>query len=186
MPSARVTTLLAVLVLVGAGYLFFFEGRLESTDQHRQGEGRVLRVSADDVRRIKIRRDAWTSALVERVDGHAFRLVEPVEGPVDAALVLKLLSELEFLKSRGELAGADEAARASYGLRPAQLEVDLETGDGGELRVSFGNAPPVGGGVYLAVEGQGVVHVVTKRAFAAASELLDRSTGAEKDKEEQR
>ncbi|HEY3447674.1 MAG TPA: DUF4340 domain-containing protein [Myxococcales bacterium] len=178
MPSARVTTLMAALVLLGTGYLFFFEGQSESTAQHRQGEGRVLRLSADEVRRIKIRRDAWTSAVLERVDAHGFRLVEPTEGPADAAAVQKLLSELEFLKSHGRLAGADEAGRVSYGLRPARLEVDLEVGEGREVRVSLGSAPPVGGGVYLAVEGEADVHVVSKHVLEAASELLDRSVGA--------
>jgi len=170
---------LAALVLAGFGFIFLFEGDLATTEEHRANDGWVLRFAPDEVRRIKIRRDAWTSALIERVDAHAFRLVEPVEGATDASLVLRLLSQLEFLKSRGDLQdGADEARRFAYGLSPARLEVSLELDPGREIHLALGATPPVGGGVYLSVVGQDVVHVVDKRVFADASALLDRSVAA--------
>jgi hypothetical protein len=168
--------LLAALVLVGSGFVFLFEGRLESTEEHRASEGKLLRFTPEEVRRIKIRRDAWTSALIERVDAHAFRLVEPVEGATDAAVVMRLLSALEFLKTRGDLQDeADEGRRYAYGLSPARLEIDLELDEGREIHLALGSSPPVGGGVYLAVAGQSVVHVVDKRVLTSASELLERS-----------
>jgi len=178
MPSAHTTVLLAALVLAGFGYVFLFEARLESTEEHRISEGRILRFSPDEVRRIKIRRDAWTSVLIERVDAHGFRLVEPVEGAADAAAVTRLLSELEFLKTHGDLQdGADEGRRYSYGLSPARLEIDLDLDQGREIHVALGSTPPAGGGLYLVVAGQDTVHVVDKRVFSDASQLLDRSVG---------
>jgi hypothetical protein len=63
-------------------------------------------------------------------------------------------------------------------LSPARLEIDLELDQGREIHVSLGSTPPAGGGVYLAVAGQEAVHVVDKRVFADASQLLDRSVGA--------
>ena len=86
------------------------------------------------------------------MDAHQFRLVEPVEGPADAAAVNRLLSQLEFMRSRGDLTdAADEARRYSYGLSPARLEIDLELDQGREIHLAVGASPPVGGGVYLSV-----------------------------------
>jgi hypothetical protein len=180
MPSARTTMLLAALVVLGGGYLFFFETRFETTQEHVRNQGRVLRLAPEEVQRIKIRRDAWTSALLERVDAHEFRVVEPVEGSTDAAVVMRLLSDLEFLKSRSVLAmdGADEKRRYTYGLSPARLEVDLGLNEGREVRLAFGNAPPVGGGVYLSVFGMNAIFVVDERVSSSASQLLDQIAGA--------
>jgi hypothetical protein len=179
MPSARLTMLLAALVLAGFGFVFLFEGRLESTEDLHANEGRILRLAPDEVRRLKVRRDAWTSALIERVDAHAFRLVEPVEGAADSAAVMRLLSGLEFLKTRADLQdGADEGQRHAYGLSPAALEIDLELDEGREIHLALGAAAPVGGGVYLSVGGQSAVQVVDARLLAQESALLDRSVGA--------
>ena len=180
MPSARITSLMAALVILGCGFLFFFEARFETTEDRRHTEDRVLRLTAEEVQRVKIRRDAWTSAVIERVDAHSFRVVEPIEGRADAKLVMQLLSNLEFMKSQGVLPadGADEGRRYAYGLSPAHLEMDLETHEGREIRLAFGNTPAVGAGVYLSILGTDAVYVVDERVESVAGLLLDRAVGA--------
>jgi hypothetical protein len=178
MPSARITGLLAALVILGTGFLFFFEARFETTTEHQRTEDRVLQLTTDEVVRIKIRRDAWTSTVLERVDAHSFRVVEPTEGPADRALVTRLLSDLEFLKRQSVLEGADDKRRYSYGLSPARLELDIELHEGREIHMSFGNTPAVGAGVYLSVLGTDPVYVVDERVFSTAGLLLDRVVGS--------
>jgi len=179
MPSARTTLSLAALVVLCGGYLFFFEARFETTEAQQHDQGRVLKFSPEEVQRIKLRRDAWTSALIERVDAHGFRVVEPVEGSADSAAVTRLLSDLEFLTSRSVLPmdGADERRRYTYGLSPARLELDLGLAEGRELRLAFGNSPPVGGGQYLSLSGADSIFVVDEKVFTGASLLLDRVMG---------
>jgi len=180
MPSPRTTIFLGVLVLLASGHVFLLEPRLETTAERERFAGRVVRLTADEVERIEIRRDAWTSAVVERVDPVQFRTVEPQEGAVDGAQVARLLSALEFLESRALLLGdgADEARRYEYGLLPPRLAVALGLADGREVRLSLGKEVPLGGDVYLHLHEQRSVHVVGQEIRDLLEGLLDALGGA--------
>ena len=176
MPSIRTTYWLAILVLAGVGYLFFFERTFESTTEHARRARQVLAVSGDQVERIKMHRDAWTSATIERTGPDGFRLTEPAEHAVDGSAVAKLLSALEFLEFKDALPGEAASARRlqEYGFDPGRLEVDLGIADGREPRLTFGATPPLGGGVYLRVSANDTVFVVDSAIFDLFDKELDK------------
>jgi hypothetical protein len=175
MPRASTTYWLLTLVLFGAGYLFFFEGRMPTTTEELRHSKHVLKLVADDVDRIKMRRDAWTSAMLERAGGTNFRLVEPAEKAIDSTVVARLLSTLEFLEYQASLPAeaADNKRSHDYGLDPPRLEVDLGLTTGNEIRLAFGNAPQVGSGTYLRVVGDETLFVVDLAVFDLFNKALD-------------
>ena len=75
MPAARTTIILAVVFILGLGHILFFEPRLMSTGERRASEKRVLSFVAEKIERIKIRRDYWTSVLIERTGARSFRMI---------------------------------------------------------------------------------------------------------------
>ena len=161
MPSPRVTFWLAGLVLLGCGYLFFFERHAQSTSERRARGARVLELRAEEVARLRIRRDVWTSAVVERVSATDFRVVEPVPGAADGAAMARLLSTLEFLDSRADLPG--EGADGARRPQPVQQE------GGGDLT-----------GVVALVAGERHACALVEWQLGAATELYcwgDNATG---------
>ncbi len=183
MPSPRVTYWLSGLVLLGCGYLFFFERHMESTPERQRRAARVLNLTADEVIRLKIRRDAWTNTVVERLSATDFRVVEPVPGAADGAAIARLLSTLEFLDSRADLPGegADANRRHEYGLDPPRLEVDVQLTSGDEQRLVLGGDAPLGGGVYARANGEDAIRVVDRSARDVFDQQLDRLVGADVD-----
>ena len=179
MPSPRTTYVLALLVLLCTGYVFFFERRFETIDERRRLQDRVLRVTSDEIQRLKIRRDHWTSAIIERVDPQQFRISEPVEAAADAGEMMRLLSAVEFLRSQAQLDtdGTSEQSLHEYGLRPARLEISLELKGQQEVNLLLGKEAP-GGGIYAHVLGNETVHVVDKSVLDLFDRQLDRITGA--------
>jgi hypothetical protein len=179
MPSPKLTYWLAGLVLLGAGYLFFFERHMQTTGESARGAARVLDLSAEDVSRVRIRRDAWTSAVVERVAATEFRVLEPVAGAADGAAISQLLSTLEFLDSRADLEGeaADGKRRREYGLDPPKLEIEVQLASGDEQRLALGADAPLGGGVYARANGGDTVRVVDKGIRELFDQQLDRIVG---------
>ena len=175
MPKASTTYWLLALVLFGAGYLLFFERRMPSTSEDQKHTKHVLKLVADEVDRIKLRRDAWTSATLERAGSANFRLVEPAEKAIDSAAVLRLLSTLEFLEFKASLpeeAGNNKRSY-DYGLDPPRLEVDLGLTTGQEVRLAFGGTPQVGEGAYLRIIGDDTLFVVEASVFELFNRALD-------------
>jgi hypothetical protein len=183
--SARTTYVLAGLAVLATGWVFFFETTLETTEERRALENRVLRITADEVARIEIKRDHWTSALLERTGAATdFRLVEPAAAAADAEDVGRMLSALEFLESRSRIEGAgnDQGRLYELGLDPPRLEIGLADTNGREVQIAFGKEPVAGGGVYLRVLGEGSVHVVDAGVLETFDRYLDRAAGIEKER----
>jgi hypothetical protein len=175
MPSARTTYLLLALVVFGLGYLFFFERHAVTTDAQARSSRRVVSFTADDVERVKLRRDAWTSALLERLSATEYRLLEPSERRIEGALAARLLSALEFLDSRGDLGDGDDPVRAhGYGLSPARLIVNIALRSGEEMTLELGKETPLADGMYVRIAGSPHVHLVDKGLFVLFDEALDR------------
>jgi hypothetical protein len=185
MPSPRITLWLFALVLLGTGYLFFFEMNLETTQQQQQRKDRVFHFRSDQVEHLKLRRDAWTSASLERADATSFRIVEPTPGMANSPTLLRFLSSLEFLSPQATLDGDGEDARRlyEYGLNPPQLEFVVGLLDKGDLNFTLGKDASIGKGVYLHVQGDRAVYVVKKELAEIANQLLDSIVGAQSEPE---
>jgi Domain of unknown function (DUF4340) len=186
MATPRSTFTLAVLFVLGLGYLLFFEPRLESTDQHRVSERRVLHVHADQIAAIALKRkNGFDAGAVERIDSATWKRTLPVAGAVDSALVNELCSDLEFIDHRVALPGHGTDVQHLYdeGLSPPTLQVTLTLTDHRELVFELGKETPEADGVYLHVADDTQVQVVDKklndRFNALLDKLLDTTSAAE-------
>jgi hypothetical protein len=179
MPSPRTTYILALLVLITTGYVFFFEPKLQTTEQLMRSAGRIFDVHPAQVARLKIYRDQWTSVLLERENDSSFRIVEPSSGAADSAEVAKLLSALEFASSSATLDGdgGDEARLYEYGLSPPVLQVSVALSSGNETGFMLGKETPTQDGVYLKVLADPHVYVVEKPFFELFEKYLNTVTG---------
>ncbi len=175
MPSPRTTLILFILTLLGAAYLLFFEVRFESTDTRAMYEKRIVRFEAGSVERLRLRRDHWTVAAVERVDYRTFRRTEPSPGALDGNQVMQLITLLSDSDAIAVLAGdADRPGKMTeYGLAAPRLEWALQRSSGDEIRLAFGLVTATGDGVYLHVRGSPDVVVAPLLLFEAADGLLD-------------
>jgi len=173
--SPRLTFTLAVLFVLASAWLLFFEPRFESTDQHAVDERRVLHLHADQVRSMHLRKDAWTSAALERIDAATFKRTEPVPGAVDSPAVAELLSELEFQEHQATLEGhgTDPGHLYDEGLTPPALAVTLGLADGREVEFDLGKETPTGDGVYLHAKDEANVQVVPLALRDRLKRLLD-------------
>ena len=179
MPIARTSVILAVLFTLGLGHILFFEPRLMSTGERRAAEKRVVSLIADEVQRIKIRRDHWTSILLERAGPRSFRMVEPTAAAAQSSLVSRLLSTIEFLEKRATFDGhrQEGQGRRDYGLDPPQIEISLAAEDGREIHLAVGKESAMGKGIYLQVLGEDAINVVSAKLSTIANRLLDVSLG---------
>ena len=182
MPSVRTTYMLAAFAVLALAYLVFFDSHFVSTAEAERHSGRVLHLVAADIEKVKLWRDAWTSALIERAGTHEFRLVEPAERVLDSGRIYQLLSELEFLQSKSELRGdgVNPEHLYAYGLSQPRLTVALTLADGSERHIVFGADAPVGNGVYVRVSDEKDVHVVDNKVLALFDRALDQVTETDK------
>jgi len=184
MPLQKTTYLLATITILLLSFVFFFERHLDSTDDLAKQETRVFNLQPEQVLKIKIRRDNWTSALIERNDSQHFRLVEPTIGVADMEKVSKLLSALEFLEiiSKVKFENANESNLTEYGLLSPRLEVLLSTSQekNQEIQFYFGKQSTDGKGVYLRVLNRDMIYVVKKPSFEIFDQYLDTITDTPK------
>lgn len=175
MATPRTSFTLAVLVVLGLGYLYFFEGRLESTDEHAVSQKRMLHVHANQIQSIAFRRDNWTNVAIERIDGATWKRTAPIPGAVDSALIGELCSDLEFGEHSTTLEGHGGDTQHLYdeGLSPPALTVTLTLADHRELAFEFGKETPTADGVYFHVQDDPNVQIVNKLLRDRFNSLVD-------------
>lgn len=176
MATPRTTFVLAVLVVLATAYLLFFEPRIESTDERAISERRILHVHANQVVAMKLRRDAWTFAAVERIDGATFKRTEPVPGAADSAAIGEILSDLEFLDHQTVLPGHGTQTAYLYdeGFSPPHLSAILTLVDHRELEFDLGSETPTVDGVYLHVRDDSAVQIVPTTLKTRLDQMLDK------------
>ncbi len=175
MALARTNFILAVLLSLGLGHIVFFEPQMTTTSEAKKLERRVLDIVANDIERIKIKRDHWTSALIHRTGPTGFRVVEPVASAADNKLVMRLLSVLEFLENKStiSLKRSDAAPLSDYGLSSPVLEISLESADESQIHIAIGTSSGMKDGIYMMVFGENQINVVSNELQKLAERLLD-------------
>jgi hypothetical protein len=168
--AARSTPWLAGAVALGFAWIGLFEPRLPTTPELQQLDARLIGARGAEVRRIKISRDAWTYATLERVDEGSFRTVDPTDRVVPASASRRFLSAVEFCTVHHQLDG-DRARPHDLGLDRPRLTLALQLAEPPEVVLTFGKDGP--GGVYTTVAGRDGVSVVDPSLLLAAEALLD-------------
>lgn len=146
-PLERQQRLLTVLLLglaVVGGALWLWEppdpSRLDGADVP------VWQVDAEAIRELHLTRG--TELVRARRSGERWRLVEPLDAPVDERELAFLLAQLARVRWGEPLDGVDPG---DLGLSPARAVVRLTTEDGATHTVALGDQLPTGGRTYARV-----------------------------------
>jgi hypothetical protein len=149
--------LLAVAVALGA-FVYFYE--IRGGEARKEAEARAKRlfpgVEADAVDALAFRTSDARDVRLERREG-AWRVVEPVDFPADAATVDGLARGLAELASEGVI--EEPQAAEVYGLGGDTKRVRFRAG-GQERELRIGKRAPVGGQTYAAAGEDARVYTV--------------------------
>lgn len=123
-----------------------------------------------DVKRVRLRAGGQTMVL-ERSGDTEWRVIEPAKGPANTQKVDDLLYTLRGLRFK-DVAAADGAEPARYGLDAPSQEITLFKGDGGEIAtVQVGKRE--GEVAYVRTTGQPTVYSVESRTLGPAPKVPD-------------
>ena len=154
-----------IAALLGVNILLTFNDSQDTAIVQRTS---LLPFPDDAVSLIEISR----GGVVESVLTHtgSWRLVEPLAGSVDEAVVLKLLDALAYAPLDDSLGDQEllrlGRTRADFGLESPRLAVRIRAG-ASETAISFGSPTPSASGVYAAIDDVRAVFVVPSNTFAA-------------------
>ena len=149
--NPRTTGLLALVAAILGGFIYFYEIQGEpARESLREDERRVHPgFEAEDVEALELETKDGLDARFERRDGR-WRIVSPVSGRADATALDAIAHALTSLPRAGSV--EDPGERAQYGLGTDARAVRFWV-EGESRGVLIGKATPVGGRVYIAVEG---------------------------------
>lgn len=157
--SPRTLLALALLVAVLAGFIWFVERDLPSTDERRQEAARILPIDEADVRALVIETDGQVARLELETEevlpedeaslGGEWRLVEPLTGRVDGDDVTSAIAVLLAVEYSRRL---DDVSWDEVGLTEPRLVVAVET-ENETVELAVGAGVPASDDVIVAVDG---------------------------------
>lgn len=151
-------------------WVYFYEIEGEKTRQAaKEREESLLRLEQDQISSVRMDRPGQDSILLEKI-GEGWALKAPLEGPADKTSVDSLVRDLGTARIDRTFVEVG-AGPGEYGLAEPRLKLTVEAG--GENRVlSVGSDDFTGSKVYVQVQGESQVHVVSDRLFTTADKKL--------------
>ncbi len=146
----RTTLILAVAVLLGAGYYAYDARESTRREAAEQAERRVVAFAPEDVREVAV--DKPGERVLLRGDGGRWRIAVPEDAAADAPTVEGLLAfirRLDKIRTVGRVA----ADLGDFGLAPPAARLTLGLRDGRRLTLLVGRPNPESTGVYAKLEG---------------------------------
>jgi hypothetical protein len=143
-------------------YVLLVEGKRDAPEEPRPGVTPsptpvpVLDIAVPDILSLEVTDGERTLRIAH--EGDAWRIVQPVDAPVDAAALAWPLGEIAQLEAR--LIVADEVTDlATYGLDTPSLTVTIAS-TGGTAQLRAGRQTPGGSAYYVLVEGDPRLYTV--------------------------
>lgn len=147
--------LIAAVVLAGLTGALLWSNRTEKAKEGKPAADappKILSIKEDAVKQIDIKRREGESTSVRFNDKGKWDITSPKPLSADPTAVAQITSALSNLNS-DRMVDANPTDLASYGLAPAQLEVDVSTKDGKTSKLLIGENTPTGSGVYAKLDG---------------------------------
>ena len=155
-------TLLLLLVALGiAGFIYFVEDKLPTTQNAAENAGRVMQFERDRIDAITIKNTETTIELRKAKDG-AWLMEKPLKDHADAMAVNQLFTTAEGLRSEAlasDEKGATKDQLKEFGLASSEMRVTFG-GGAKPVEVLLGKDAAVEGRLYARVEGSNIVHVI--------------------------
>lgn len=170
--SLRKTLILLVVLAALGAYLAFVE---MPRGEQRAQEDRLTALTVERIQRVVLEKGEQLIEL-ERLDGDAWQLLQPVKASADVAAVRSLLAAITDAKVQRTLADAGDPA--AFGLVDDALVVRIEANDQAPQTFSVGKSAPVGSADYAQRRGESAVLLI-EGGFRAT---IDRTTDELRDK----
>ena len=174
--TARAPIVLAVLVVLLAGYVFFFERDRPGRKEIDARAGFLVEALVRD-RISKIQISSGGDRMEMSRHGEDFdetwTIDQPVEAAADPGLVEDYLRNWEFAIPVRTLQSPSPEDLQSFGIETPKAEVSFEMGRA-KVRISLGSGAPVDGGGYVRIDDRPEISVVGKDVVA----LFERSAEA--------
>ena len=151
-------------------WVYFYEIEGEKTRQAaKEREESLLRLEQDQISSVRIDRPGQDPILLEKI-GESWVLKAPLEAAADKTSVDSLVRDLGTARIDRTFVEAG-AGPEEYGLAEPRLKLTVEAGD--ESRVlSVGSDDFTKSNLYVQVQGESQVHVVSNRLFTTADKKL--------------
>lgn len=162
--TARAPIVLAVIVVLLAGYVFFFErDRPGRTEIEARAGFLVQPLVRDRISRIHISTGDEHVAMSRQGEDfdETWTLEQPVDAPADPGVVEDYLRNWEFAIATRTLKDPSPDDMRNFGLDTSKASVEFEMGRA-EVTVSLGSGTPVDGGGYVRIDDRDQVMVVPK------------------------
>ena len=155
------TLFLLLLALGIAGFIYFVEDKLPTTQSAAENAGRIVQFDRDTIDAITIRNTGTTIELRKTKDG-AWVMEKPLKDQADAMAVNQLFTTTERLRSEAlasDEKGATKDQLKEFGLASPETRVTF-AGGGKSTEVLFGKDAAVEGRLYARLENSNTVHVI--------------------------
>ena len=162
--TARAPIILAVIVVLLAGYVFFFErDRPGRAELEARGGFLVEALVHDRISRIHISSGDAHMMMSRKGEGfdETWTLEQPVEAAADPERVEDYLRNWEFAIATRTLEDPSPEDVRNFGLDSPKASVRFEMGRA-EVTVTLGSGTPVDGGGYVRIDDRNQVMVVPK------------------------
>ena len=151
-------------------WVYFYEIEGEKTRQAAQErEESLLRLEQDQISSVRMDRPGQDPVLLEKI-GEGWALKAPLEAPADKTTVESLVRDLGTARIDRTFAEVG-AEPTEFGLAEPRLKLAVEAGDVSRV-LSVGNDDFTGSKVYVQLEGESQVHLVSDRLFTTADKKL--------------
>ena len=150
-----VRMLIAAVLLAGLTGVVWWSNKDEKAKEGKPSADappQILAIKPDQVKQIDIKRPAGEATSVRFNDKGKWDITAPTPLSADPTEVAKITTDLSNLNSQ-RLVDANATDWASYGLAPAQLEVDVTSKDGKVTKLLVGERTPTESGVYARLDG---------------------------------
>lgn len=176
--SFKTTIILVVIliIVVGAMWLLSRPESVETPVEEKPGIEQTKKLfdpqpERDKVTRVEVDRPGKPRLAFERIVDEKetrglenWRMVEPVEAPVESYLVRQLVSNIIGLESRSPLEPAQDGAptAAEAGFEPPTATVTLTDEDGKTYAVEIGTKVLMSNDTYVRLPGETTIHVAKR------------------------
>lgn len=168
------TLVLAMIAALLGLYVVFVDNPGERARVEQQDrDSLVLSLKAEDVTGLEIETSS-DRLVLERTDGGVWRVTLPISADADDGIVRRLLTQITTMSVVRAFDQVED--EADLGLATPSVRVTARRSDGGRVEVAFGEASPMGGGVYVR-RGDGKVFLVAasaKSTFAVSRDDVRR------------
>jgi Domain of unknown function (DUF4340) len=147
--------LIAAVLLAGLTGVVWWSNKDEKAKEGKPAADappQILAIKPDQVKQIDVKRPQGEATSVRFTDKGNWELTSPSTMSADPTEVAKLTTEISNLNSE-RLVDANASDWASYGLAPAQLEVDVTAKDGKVSKLLIGERTPTESAVYARLDG---------------------------------